>query len=631
MFTMTNTRNNIEEMQAAMRYLASRCDGAHADDGVGFNGLDADFGHSLAKQPRWSIKQAKYAFLMLSKYNKQLNEGGFDYSSFTAPVESEITRTTRKNEVYLENNKFIISFSFDASLKDAVKEIPDRRWDPDRKVWTAPRTSAIYVEEFVRENNFYMDSELEALLDKERETNEARIQYEEEVIAASKAADSDILLPVKGLRGFQKAGVAYMLDRRRCFNADEQGLGKTVQALTALEADKAFPALIIVPNTMKLTWGAEIKRWLPHRTYQVMDSKAAMRKADITVVNYELVGRRAAAYIGKHRSLVLDESHFVKNSKAKRTASIAKIAAKLKGQDPLVLMLSGTPLVNRPMELLTQLEIMDRIEDFGGKHKYKGRYGSGENGNELNVKLRSTCMVRRVKSEVLAELPPRTFAINYMSLSNEEEYRRAQDKFLQWLEEVDPDRLTSAIRCEALVRINILRRLAARGKVGDIVKWCHDFFEDEQKLVLFAHHSDVVDGLAESLSEYNPRVIKGGTPMGERQEFVEEFQNDTSARLMVLSLNAGKVGLTLTAASNVAFAELGWTPADMVQAVDRCHRIGQQDAVTGWQLIAENSIDFYMAELLRDKKDIMDQILDGKAPAEASESILDDLIRMMKS
>jgi SNF2 family DNA or RNA helicase len=119
--------------------------------------------------------------------------------------------------------------------------------------------------------------------------------------------------------------------------------------------------------------------------------------------------------------------------------------------------------------------------------------------------------------------------------------------------------------------------------------------------------------------------------MGERQDYVSEFQNDPDVRLIVLSLNAGKVGLTLTAASNVAFAELGWTPADMVQAVDRCHRIGQQDAVTGWQLIAANSIDFYMAELLRDKKDIMDQILDGKAPAEAGESILDDLIRMMKS
>lgn len=633
---MNNSTEQIQEIQAAVRFLASRCDGARADDGMGFNGMDARFGHSLAKQAKWSLKQTSAAHRLLRKYRNQLAAAGIDYDALQVPTQLDSAPKT-DNEIALDgDDKLAIRFAYDARLVDAVRQLADRRWEPVRKIWTVPVDNLLEIEEFAKRHDFKIASDAQALMDERREVAEAQRAYEEEVMASSTATETDLTVPVEGLMPFQKAGVAYALTQRRTFIADEMGLGKTVQALATLEADNAFPALIIVPNAVKLNWEIETRKWLPNRSVQVVNAQTRLTKiADVTILNYDIVNKKIDGLTGKFKSLVLDEGHYVKNYKAKRTKAVEELARTLTDDDPLILILTGTPVVNRPAELISQLNILNRLNDVGGfKHYWRHFCGYDQRGaqnlNELNLALRAKCMVRRLKEDVLPELPPRTFSMQPVSLSNAAEYARAERDFMGWLAQTNPEAMTSAERAEALTKINVLRHLAASGKVEESLDWIKNALETNGKLVVFAHHQDIIAALMDGLSEFNPVEIKGGMSNEAKQASIVSFQNDETVRVIVCSLKAAGVGITLTAASNVAFVELGWTPADMAQAVDRCHRIGQKDAVTGWELVAPKSIDQYMLEILAEKQDIMDQILDGKAPAEAGESILAELLTRMR-
>src|SRR5436309_1842482 len=198
------------------------------------------------------------------------------------------------------------------------------------------------------------------------------------------------------------------------------------------------------------------------------------------------------------------------------------------------------------------------------------------------------------------------------------EYRYAERQFLTWYAQNGGD-ASAAARAEMLVRLNGLRQLCAKGKLEAGIDWCRDFLESDGKLVVFAHHKPVQRAITEALSDFNPRVVAAESSIAEREQAIADFQTDDSVRVIVCSLLAGSVGITLTAASNVCFFELGWTPKDMLQAVDRCHRIGQRDAVTGWQLIHVDTIDAFMAELLAEKREIMEQVLDGHAAADTGD------------
>jgi SNF2 family DNA or RNA helicase len=342
---------------------------------------------------------------------------------------------------------------------------------------------------------------------------------------------------------------------------------------------------------------------------------------DIVIVNYDVVAphvRRLAAL--RSKTLVLDESHYCKNPGAQRTKAVGELAEALPPTS-MLLALTGTPLVNRPKELVPQLRILGRLGAFGSGAELERRFGANTERERLHWHLRRTCYVRRLKKDVLPQLPAKRRAVVPFDLSNEREYRHAERDLRAWIAERFSSseelrsRVDSAMRAEALVKVNALRQLVGTGKLHAAHVWIEDFLASGEKLVVFAAHRAVQRDLMERFPDA-AHILGSDTP-AERDAQVRRFQSDPSVQLCVCSLKVAAHGFTLTAASDVAFLELGWTPAEHDQAEDRAHRIGQTDSVTAWYLLAADTIDERMAALIDSKREVVGAVTDGRVPVDA--------------
>jgi SNF2 family DNA or RNA helicase len=435
------------------------------------------------------------------------------------------------------------------------------------------------------------------------------------------------------LRPFQRAAVAYALSSRRCFLADEQGLGKTVEALAALEADGAYPAVVVCPASLKLNWRREIEHWLPHRSVTVVSGTTGVHEAaDIVVLNYEIVhAHRARLGLRQPKALVLDESHYVKNPRAKRTQAVRRLVGAL-APEALRLALTGTPVMNHPEELIAQLRVLGRLEEFGSGARFARRFQGAGAEERIHWHLRRTCFVRRLKAEVLPQLPAKRQVVVPVALENEREYRLAEQDVISWLREQPLDlrelesRVAAALRAERLAQLNTLRRLAARGKLGPALSWIHDFLESDEPLVVFAGHREVQDLVLERFPD--ALHLLGRDSVDAREATVREFQEGEGPQLLVCATRVAGQGITLTRASNVAFLDLEWTPAMHDQAEDRLHRIGQQDAVTAWYLLAAETIDETMIELIARKRGIVGAVTDGRRDETAA--LIESVVRELR-
>jgi len=553
---------------------------------------------------------------------------------------------------------FYIEFPYNPALVASVKKLPGRKWNPSMKKWTVPASSAADVGAFAAEHGFRLNAHAEDLVGH-------AVKIENTLVDLSEANDAeiDVELGIGELFPFQRAGVAYALESKRLIIGDQMGLGKTVEALATLEAADAFPAVIVCPSSVKLNWKREIEAWLPGRSVIYLDGfpesngnkHIDLSAYDIVILNYAVLGRwddDVEAWIGgwltrlleiDWKAVVLDESHYIKNHTAIRT----KAARELCKDREYRLLLSGTPVVNRPKELLSQLAALDRLKDFGGFWDFAKRYceahqtrwgwdlDGAANLDELHAELKKRCYVRRRKEEVLKELPAKRRVVIPIEIDNRTEYDEHEASLLAWyegraLEEPELQRAVSGLdtrtkrariaswalqryeraqKAEHLVRIEALKQTAAKGKLVAVRDWVRNFLESGEKLVLFAIHQGVVQSFAD---EFDAPVIHGGVSSEDRQKAIDKFQNDPECRLIVCNVQAGGVGITLTAASDVAFIELGWTPAAHDQAEDRVHRIGQDDAVTAWYFQAEDTIEEDIAALLGRKRNVVDAVTDGR-------------------
>jgi SWI/SNF-related matrix-associated actin-dependent regulator of chromatin subfamily A-like protein 1 len=435
------------------------------------------------------------------------------------------------------------------------------------------------------------------------------------------------------LRPFQRAGVNYVLRARRTFLADEQGLGKTVEALAALEADDAYPAVIVCPAGLKLNWAREIERWLPHRSLTVVSgTSVTAAEAEIVVINYEIVhAHRVRLALRKPKALVLDESHYVKNPRAKRTQAVRRLAEALP-DGALKLALTGTPVMNHPEELIAQLRILDRLSEFGSGARFARRFQGAGAEERIHWHLRRSCFVRRLKSDVLPQLPAKRQVVLPVALDNEREYKLAQDDVIAWLREQPLDlgeleaKVAAALRAERLAQLNTLKRLAARGKTTAALAWIEDFLASDEPLVVFAGNREVQELLLERFTD--ALHILGRDSITQREAAVDAFQDPAGPQLIVCATRVAGQGITLTRASNVAFLDLEWTPAVHDQAEDRCHRIGQRDAVTAWYLLAADTIDETMIELISRKRGIVGAVTDGRR--DESEALIQSVVRELR-
>ena len=531
----------------------------------------------------------------------------------------------------VEGDRLKLDVLWDAGLGDLFAKLPGAQ---DGRGLPLDPWNADHLDAFLAEHGIpVVGAAVAAVHDLREEHEEAAA-----AVARSRATEGDAIdeiVPRLGgeLQPFQWAGVRYALDTRRCFISDEQGLGKTVQALAALEADDAFPAVVVCPASLKLNWAREARKWLPHRSVGVLGGRSAVTpKDDITILNYEIVAAHRRALAGANpKALVVDESHYVKNPQAKRTHAVRRLAESIPPHG-LRLALSGTPVLNHAEELVSQLRVLGRIEEFGSGARFARQFGGELSEERLHWHLRRHCFVRRLKSEVLPQLPAKRRVVVSMPLDNEREYRLAEQSVIDWLREQPLDladldaKIARTLRAERLAQLGTLQRLAAKGKLEAAMAWVHDFLASGEPLVVFARHREIQDALVERFPDAAHLLGRDSTEA--RDASVRAFQEPDGPQLIICATRVASQGITLTRASNVAFLELEWTPALHDQAEDRVHRIGQRDAVTAWYLLAAHTMDETMSELLARKREIVAAVTDGKAGDETS--VLSGVLKILR-
>ena len=309
------------------------------------------------------------------------------------------------------------------------------------------------------------------------------------------------------------------------------------------------------------------------------------------------------------RSVIIDESHRCRSSKTQQSKFIEGICRGKKW----IFALTGTPVVNNNTDLIQQLKILGRLEDFAGYNAFVSRYCDGaqkaSNMRELNYRLWCCCFFRREKKDVLKQLPDKTRQYITCAITNRKEYQDAENNFLNYLRQyknADDDRINRAMRGEVMVRMQTLKEIAARGKVKAVADFIHDVIDGGEKLIMFAYLKEVVMALK---AEFPDAVtVTGSDNATQKQNAVDRFQNDPECKLIILNFKSGGTGLTLTAASRVGFIEFPWTYSDCEQAEDRAHRNGQKNAVNCYYFLGDKTIDEYMYKVIQIKKDIANEV-----------------------
>ena len=448
---------------------------------------------------------------------------------------------------------------------------------------------------------------------------------------------------------YQQEGIRFGLERRRILIGDEPGLGKTLQSIGIVDTANAYPCLVICPSSLKINWQREFEKFTDKKAL-VLDNATrtswpyllGMGMFSVAVVNYEslrkyfvwdIKARPRQPFqlkdvvfnrdINIFKSVIMDESHRLKDPTAQQTIFTRGI---VEGKQWRIL-LSGTPVVNHAQDLVAQLAIMGRlIPDFGGRGKFLADYGENENLHELSDRLYDTCMIRREKAKVLTQLPDKQRTDLHVEISNRDEYDLAAADLAAYLREYTEctDReIRRKMRMEALVKFMTLRSLASKGKVKQACDFIRNFLANGKPLIVFCSLKEIVKALQKQFPD-SVRVT-GDDSLNDKQAAVDAFQSG-EAHLIICSIKAAGVGLTLTASSNVAFVEFPWTYADCCQCEDRAHRIGQKDNVNCYYLIGRGTIDPVLYDIIHRKRSIASQIMASDDDIPTDEMYFNELV-----
>jgi SNF2 family DNA or RNA helicase len=527
-----------------------------------------------------------------------------------------------------EGARWIARFPFSWETKDVVKGA-GFQWSPTEKLW------------------WTADAVIAARLDPL-----AAAQVNQD-IERSRAVDAVVQVPApEGLSylPYQLAGIAYAMDRDAVLFADEMGLGKTIEAIGVINADRSIKRVLVVcPASLKVNWARELNKWLVRAT-SIEIANGYFPDSEIVIINYDiLIKYRAEIDLRQWDLLIVDESHYIKNGKAKRTQALlghhdrdpAKrtkgIAARKK------IFMTGTPIVNRPYELwsiIADLDPQGLGSNFfkfmtrytnASRNEYGWDFSGASNLEELQQRMRAKFMVRRLKSEVLTELPakrrqvillPPNGASSVVAREREafERYRAALAQAEKAAQEArargDKDGYQAAIRKLhnsyqfAFEEMAKVRHETAVAKIPHVIEHLNECLEAEDKVVVFVHHHDLAHALKAAFPD--AAVVTGETKQGHRMLEVDKFQNDPRCRLFIGSIHAAGVGITLTAAQLVVFAELDWVPGNISQSEDRLHRIGQLGSVLVQHLVFNDSVDSIMANVIIEKQEVIEKALDQR-------------------
>ena len=554
-------------------------------------------------------------------------------------------------------NCYKVVFQYHPMLVKCTKRIPSARYQATGKYWEVAHSDVNYLRlmgDWAQKNRFV--SVVRWLQDDEP------VQSYEPLPMPQLTVPHHLLVQPYD---YQTEGIAYALQKKRCIMGDEPGLGKTAQAIGTMTASGAFPCLVICPASLKVNWQREFKRFggidaviLDDSNRAVWQTLLTMKRQDgkplcqVVITNYESLKKFFVRRINRQqrftlksvefdqrinlfRSVIIDESHKCKSNKTQQSKFVQGIA---QGKE-YILELTGTPVVNNNEDLIQQLNIMGRLDEFGGYTKFAGRYCQGINKSshlkELNFRLRASCFFRRQKKDVLTQLPDKTRSYLVTDISNRKEYQDAERdviKYLRDYKDADNEKLQRAIRGDIMVRMNILKQVSARGKVSSAIDIIHNTIDGGDKLIVFCFLKEVVAALKQEFPK--AVTVTGDDNDRQKQYSVDKFQEDEACKLIILNYRSGGTGLTLTAASNVLFVEWPWTYSDCCQAEDRAHRNGQKNAVTCTYLLGDGTIDEYMYNLIQTKKNIANAVTgtddDVQEKVSQSDMVLNAAMDMFK-
>ena len=424
----------------------------------------------------------------------------------------------------------------------------------------------------------------------------------------------------------------------RVLLADDMGLGKTIQALWwgkhYLPADSTI--VVICPASVKFQWQREAALHVNMRSEVLsglIPPHGQLPPGKMFIINYDILnGRQEQSNSWLHLLMdlnpdlvIVDECHYIKGMNTKRTKAVRLLCH----YAPHVIMLSGTPLTNRPIELFPALNIIcpDESPSYG---RYAWRYcgprrtpwgmefKGATNLDELHDRLNETCMIRRKKCDVLKDLPAKTRTVIPLELppGAKKEYLKAEREFIQWLAKLSPAKARSAERAEYLVKRGYLKRLAAALKLPLVIKWLEDFLQEtDEKLIFFGVHKLFLKPVYEHFKKCSV-FVDGSVTGRKRQRQFDAFSQQKARRLLVGNIQAAGTGWNGQAANHVAFGELDWVPGIDTQAEDRTHRIGQLNPVTCHYLVSEGTIEEYLCMILQEKQKVLTNVLDGTQDVE---------------
>ncbi|KAL4643342.1 hypothetical protein ACB092_02G085200 [Castanea dentata] len=559
--------------------------------------------------------------------------------NFDEPLSKELPKASVKFFLHATGN-IAAKFLYDQVLVAAFRRIPKASWNAKERLWIFPISSLSSAEKVLSEIPGYnvevedMDPLVHRAIAAASAVPDLRDRYDR-----MPSYIESKLLP------FQRDGVRFVLQHGgRVLLADEMGLGKTLQAIAVSACIRdSWPVLILAPSSLRLHWASTIQQWLnipPSDILVVLSQCGGSNRAGYTIVSsstkgcirldglfniisYDVVPKLQNLLMASEFKVVIaDESHFLKNAQAKRTTASLPVIKKAK----YAILLSGTPALSRPIELFKQLEalypdVYKNVHEYGNRYCKGGIFGiyqGASNHEELHNLIKATVMIRRLKKDVLTELPVKRRQQVFLELAEKDmkqinalfrelEVVKGKIKACQSKEEVD------SLKFNQKNLINKIYTNSAEAKIPAVLDYLGTVIEAGCKFLIFAHHQPMIDSIYQFLLKKKVGCIRidGGTPAASRQALVTDFQEKDATRAAVLSIKAGGVGLTLTAASTVIFAELSWTPGDLIQAEDRAHRIGQVSAVNIYYLLANDTVDDIIWDVVQSKLENLGQMLDG--------------------
>lgn len=464
---------------------------------------------------------------------------------------------------------------------------------------------------------------------------------------------------IRPLLPYQVTGAAWLAQRlyegKGSILADDPGLGKSAQAISALTATRSFPAVVVCPSSVKVNWSREFRYSLARPRVQIVKGRSgSLANADVYVLNYSLLKSREQQIQELHaKAIVFDEAHELKEPRAQHSHR-ASIATRLAAWIKRTVLLTGSPLMNNPSELWRLLHMCDAQEwqffdDFemrylrapaadepdSAKRVVTSR-GRAEHLDELHARVQPV-MLRRRKQEIQSDLPEKSRRSVLVDLDANDRamYQAAERDVIAWLKRIGQDeKAQRAARTMGLAKLTMLRRLAAIGKMRHAVpEYLKVWFDraEQQPLVIFAYHRVVLDALFPMCAHLGLRVtgIGGDEDVVVRQKAIDAFQ-EGRAEVFICPIKAGGVGITLHRASDSLILERDWSPARMLQVEDRLHRIGQSKPVVITYLDAADTVDEHIGEVLAAKQLLIDHVIDGgESEARASIETIDAVLERL--